>query len=435
MFRVPYKVTDQTLFRPKLCIGRERTSSKRRLLVQTIKEQQDLAVLLALYKTQRRRALLGLLLSGESSSWSRKVRKVREVLLERILQAGYYDVSRHIKIKRGTRTPTCVTIEGALQCCSLYHGHQRFAQMFLFTYDEMRRVTPMLFPSSLRVYKRGSFATPTELMILVTARLRNTFTSCEALGEFMGRDAGWVSDYYFAALKDLDTRLGSLISMDHLGKWVPHLELWNAALEVKLMEQFGSEMFGRFRGANCVLDGVRQYVCTPLDKEWARELINPYLGNHATFVYMGLVAPNGLIIALGDPISGSQNDTGAALHIQLEERLAEHGLVALCDSIFAHTPSQRPIPKESANMHYTGEQLTAISRLRISVEWSFGSLLIRAPFLKDVWKQKAKATAPTLSFRMAALLVNFKTCCCGTNGNKYFGLETIEPEEYYGMRV
>lgn len=275
---------------------------------------------------------------------------------------------------------------------------------------------------------------PAELFILVTARLRNVFTSCDELGEFMGRDASWVSDYYFHALQDLDKRLGSLISLDKLDKWTPHLQVWNAAFEARIQQRLGVGLFGRFIPINCILDGVRQHVATPVDNAKARELINPYLGNHATFVHLGIVAPNSLIIALSKPISGSQNDTGAALNIGLEEKLAASGLVAVCDSIFANTPSQRPIPKRKAVATYSGEERRAISSVRVAVEWAFGDLVTQCPFVINEWKNKVSVNAPTLSFRMAVLITNFKKCCVGGNGNKYFGVEVISPEEYWEMR-
>ena len=128
------------------------------------------------------------------------------------------------------------------------------------------------------MYKRGGDESGEELLLLVCARYKGKFGSVSAIADFFGRDRGWVSDYFYAALQDLDSRLGHLLEFSRLEQWSDHTDYWSGMMHNKLLQSRGTGLFGRWENCSAILDGVRHVVATPSDPEMARELINPYLG-------------------------------------------------------------------------------------------------------------------------------------------------------------
>ena len=132
-------------------VSRNETSVKLRLFTQSAGDKRDEGDYDMFVKRQHLMTFLEILATG---SVCKDTTALNAFVLERYINATHYDSSQHVRIKRGVRKPTCRTLESALQHASKFHHHQRFEHLFMFRYEDMKRLVPILFPHSLRVYRR-----------------------------------------------------------------------------------------------------------------------------------------------------------------------------------------------------------------------------------------------------------------------------------------
>lgn len=80
---------------------------------------------------------------------SEQTKQLSSAIVDRFIRVGFYDASNHVKLWCGTRKLTCTTLEDALEHCAEHHKNKRFAHLFLFTFEEAKRILSMLFPNRI----------------------------------------------------------------------------------------------------------------------------------------------------------------------------------------------------------------------------------------------------------------------------------------------
>jgi hypothetical protein len=139
---------------------------------------------------------------------------------------------------------------------------------------------------------------------------------------------------------------------------------------------------------------------------------------------------------MSDAHAGHMNDPGMAIDSDLSVHVMNASLPgelpakALADKAFGRSAFVAPLPR--ANMHhdYTQDQLTAISSVRVMVEWTFGEIRTTFPIVDLVLKNKLYCTKPIRMFKIAALLRNIKRCMVGSLATLFFAVQPPTLAEY-----
>jgi hypothetical protein len=347
----------------KLTLGKNQTSYKRRRLTLGPKDIQNGKLYFKLFREVSFTNDIYSLFGYKSTI----TKNIENLCLKKIHEAHLYHEDYHKILPKGTRVPVCKTIDDALKNCKT-DEHAEFEHKFLFTVAEMKELSIKLF--SCQTYALGSNRgkiSNEELLLIVCARYRHVLATIQDIGDWFGRDKSFISSSFHLGVTIIDERFSSLLDLNNLPRWSNRVSSWNEAYEQKFFDRMGSSLPGRFADINCTLDGVRLYVAKP-----ARDMMylaNPYCGNEANLLYLGIVAPNGIAIGLSQPYCGKNNDTGVALFENLDAKLTNANMIALCDSIFSHTLRIKPLPRKNQIHPFSGLTLKAISALRVSVEW------------------------------------------------------------------
>jgi len=141
-------------------------------------------------------------------------------------------------------------------------------------------------------------------------------------------------------------------------------------------------------------------------------------------LYGGIVDPSGFVAALTRAEPGSQNDH-ALVTDEFIEKLAECQMSVLCDSIFTEKPWMVPIPNLYARnrLNFTQQDGASMSAARVPVEWSFGLLQSKFPYVFASDKNKLLSGSPEKSLFAYVMLLNVLICDEGTNSTTYFACE------------
>ena len=406
----------------KLTCGKNRTSFKRRILHQTCLDKQTIKRMLVLLPEVDDSLMWNDLLGYDDPV----LETIANELINITYDCEHFQPEAHTILRPYTIRKSCTSIDNALEHCGP-HGESAFVHRYLFRVTEMRKLHSLLFPDPIKLEKRGQMYSE-ELLLLVCGRYRHVMATVADLGYFHGRDASCISAFFRAALDHLSAKFGHLLALDRMDRFRDFLPNWNASFSRKFQEKCGIPLPGRWSAANVTLDGIRLQVAKPTQNIAA--VVNPYIGNLPTLVFIAIVGGNGMVVGLSAGWPGRQNDPAVLSLLNVEQHLQNAGMIAICDSIFSHTMTTRPIPKANQTMQYSPQQLNAVSSVRVSIEWAFGELTTKMPFLIQYWKQKVYHTCPAKTFQVGVLLSNLRRCLEGGNALTYFDEEIIDVESY-----
>ena len=194
------------------------------------------------------------------------------------------------------------------------------------------------------------------------------------------------------------------------------------------------------RGAplsNCwgFIDGTVRPVSRPGKHQ--HTVYNGHKRIHA-IKFQSIVAPNGLIANLYGPVVGKRHDSGM---------LAESGLLGDLQQ-YSYSPDGQPLciygdPAYPISVHmqcsFAGPELTriqkeyntAMSRVRVSVEWVFDDIANYFAFVEFKKKLKIGLSAVGKMYSVCALLTNARTCLYKSVTSSFFGLDPPELEVYF----
>jgi hypothetical protein len=128
---------------------------------------------------------------------------------------------------------------------------------------------------------------------------------------------------------------------------------------------------------------------------------------------------------------GHNNDAAVLINESVNLQLALVGMKALCDKAFGRDTFISPLPKAGQNINAAPSQLSALCKIRVTVEWCFGEVFARFPYLKDRYKAKVFQTSPSSHFVVGVILTNCLKCFRGCNSTTYFSNATpLTIQEY-----
>lgn len=182
------------------------------------------------------------------------------------------------------------------------------------------------------------------------------------------------------------------------------------------------------------IDGTVRECCRPGGDERQRSVFNGHKRRHAV-KYQSLVTPDGIIAHAFGPIEGRRHDLTILRQSNLEAVIASderfNGYVVYGDPAYGYS-NQLASPFGGARLSDAQRHVNkSMSRVRISVEWSYGQIVQYWPIVDFKKKMRIGNTPVAKMYKVAVLLTNCITCARGRNTNSvYFGLSPPKLEEY-----
>ena len=310
------------------------------------------------------------------------------------------------------------------------HEHGQVIDTFGFTGPQLITLSKLLFEDelSLRHEKRGVM-NKFEATLLVCARLRLSLSKVQEMGRLFGRDPAALSAFMKLAVDTILSRFGHLIQLENMTRFANKSAEWNQAFNRKYMDHTGGQpMPGRFANVNCLLDGFRMPVAIPSK---ANDIfVNPVSASTANIAFLLVTGANGLILGVSDAYPGNDQDAKVAHDSLITTHLQNANLTALCDAIFPHTETIRPLPSQNDNIQCTEAERAAASQLRIAVEWSTAEVQEKFQYFRERTKQKVLQTRPAALFRVAVIIQNCRRCLEDSSANNYFEADCPTIESY-----
>ena len=157
-----------------------------------------------------------------------------------------------------------------------------------------------------------------------------------------------------------------------------------------------------------------------------------------TLKFQSLTVPSGMIAHLYGPVEGRRHDAyilrESELLAELEAKSHDTGGNTLCiyeDPAYPLCP-QLQVPFPTVNI--TDDQQAfnvAMSKVCITVEWSFGEIVNFFKFTDFKKTQKVCLSACAKMYIVSGLLTNAYTCLYGNTTSSYFELDPQSLEEYF----
>ena len=189
---------------------------------------------------------------------------------------------------------------------------------------------------------------------------------------------------------------------------------------------------------NCwgFIDGTVISVCRP--EEFQRILYNGHKRVHA-IKYQSVIAPNGLIANLFGPIEGKRHDCAMLRESNLLNELSRFSFSQAGNPLFIYGDAAYPLRLHLQGPFRRGIQLTpnesayntAMSNVRIAVEWVFGDMKNYFAFLDFKKKLKIGLSAVGKMYTTCALLHNARTCLYGNITCKQFEIDPPQLNAYF----
>ena len=187
---------------------------------------------------------------------------------------------------------------------------------------------------------------------------------------------------------------------------------------------------------NCwgFIDGTVRSICRPGESQ--RIVYNGHHRVHA-LKYQSIACPNGLIANLYGPVEGRRHDSGmladSGIYQQIQQICHAPNGSPLCiygDLAYPLRPQlQAPFRNARLNQQQAAYN-TAMSKVRIGVEWVFGDIINYFKFLDYKKNLKLGLTAVGKIYVVCAFINNLHTCMYGSISSDYFQIEPPTVQEY-----
>ncbi|ETV86977.1 hypothetical protein H257_01995 [Aphanomyces astaci] len=209
--------------------------------------------------------------------------------------------------------------------------------------------------------------------------------------------------------------------------------------QLEALSQAVANKGGEVQNVWAFIDGTVRECCRPDGDERQRTVFNGHKRRHAV-KYQTLVTPDGIISHAFGPIEGRRHDLTILRQSKLESVIAAdtrfRGFVIYGDPAYGYS-DQLASPFGGARLTAAQREVNkSISRVRISVEWSFGQVLQYWPIVDFKKKSRIGNSPIAKMYKVAVLLTNCITCDRGRNTNSaYFGLPPPTLEEYLHVNM
>lgn len=191
---------------------------------------------------------------------------------------------------------------------------------------------------------------------------------------------------------------------------------------------------------NCFgfVDGTVRPICRPDENQ--RLVYNGHKRVHS-LKFQSVALPNGLIANLYGPLEGRRHDAGMLAESNLLPALRNHAYDTngrpLCiygDLAYLLRPQLMTPYRQGDYPVFTQDMIdfnTAMSSVRISVEWLFGDISTYFKFIDFKKNLKIGLSAVGKQYIVSGLMRNALTCLYGNNTSDYFQLDPPTVQNYF----
>ena len=217
--------------------------------------------------------------------------------------------------------------------------------------------------------------------------------------------------------------------------WNNHPFLSQANLEryARATTRKGSPITNRFGS----IDGTVRQISRPGENQ--RILYNGHKRVHA-LKFQSVAIPNGLIANLYGPVEGRRHDAGMLKDSGLLNMLQREAYTPRGDPLCLYGDPAYPLrpqlmsPFREADVPILTPEMrafnTAMSEVRVSVEWLFGYVAEYFKFIDYKKNLKLGMSAVAKQYIVSALFKNILTCIYGNSTSAFFQLEPPTLLEY-----
>lgn len=246
------------------------------------------------------------------------------------------------------------------------------------------------------------------------------------MAAMFGRAPSTLCHIFYFVVEHLEKEFGDLLYFD-MARIVKNLNRYCHAISSKNPDVI--------RGVWGFIDGTVRPICRP--GKGQESVYNGHKRVHA-FKFQTVVAPDGIICHVYGPVDGRRHDIymlrESGLMALLEDNPAFHNKLIFGDPAYGCTNvfcSPFKGCRVNAPQHAVN---TAMSKVRISVEWSYGEITRYFSYLDFKRQQQVGMTPVATLYKIGILLTNCITIANGGNNNsKYFNCAPPTFEEYFNL--
>lgn len=272
--------------------------------------------------------------------------------------------------------------------------------------------------------RRGYQSSAAEAFCVLTRRL-STPCRWRDLEEEFGRSSSALCEIFYETLERYYTQCKELLCKYH-SDFISSRAMFYAE---KIYEK-GSPL------DRCVgfIDATNVFISRP-NGAMQRATYNGHKKRNSV-KFQAVTLPDGIIFHVSGPLEGRRHDITLLRESGIEEEL-ESSLQIYGNQYYMYADSAYPL-RPYLIVGFSGSQLdndersfnTAMSKVRISVEWAFKD--VRKYFTHlDMSRKMTVAISPVgLWFFSACILCNFRTCFYGSQTSKRFDCEPPSFEQY-----
>ncbi|KAF0723151.1 hypothetical protein Ae201684P_015649 [Aphanomyces euteiches] len=203
-----------------------------------------------------------------------------------------------------------------------------------------------------------------------------------------------------------------------------------------VLQRYASTISAKGSPLKCVvgfIDGTVRPICRP--KRYQRSTYNGHKRVRA-LKFQVVSAPNGLIIHLAGPFIGRRHDARMLRESGLSEALRMHCTFQSSSFIVYVDPAYGVddhfvSPFRGTSLSWQEKRFNRLmSRVRVSVEWRFGSVVNNWAFVDFKKNLKVLLQPVGKLYIVAVLLNNFLTCFNGSMCSKFFNCTPPSIQDY-----
>ncbi|KAF0701891.1 hypothetical protein AaE_016260 [Aphanomyces astaci] len=247
------------------------------------------------------------------------------------------------------------------------------------------------------------------------------------LMSMFGRSRSGLYNIFLHVLDHIHNEFANIIFLDRIGA------------KLADFSQAIVDKGGEVENVWAFIDETVRECCRPGGDERQRCVFNGHKRRHAV-KYQTLVTPDGIIAHAFGPIEGRRHDLTILRQSNLESVIGMDGrfggFVVYGDPAYGYS-DQLASPFGGARLTAAQREVNkSMSRVRISVEWSFGQVVQYWPIVDYKKKMRIGKSPISKMYKVAVLLTNCITCDRGRNTNSvYFGLPPPSLEEYLHVNM
>jgi nuclease HARBI1 len=294
--------------------------------------------------------------------------------------------------------------------------------LFRFEHRHIQTVCRILFPLTHIVLDNRGKVPATEAVCILLHRLAYP-NRLECMERVFARHFSIISRVITTTGDLLLESFGHLLSLSSSYASYERIEVWMNAVK-----SAGAPL-NRCYG---FVDGTVRPICRP--SQFQKQAYNGHKRVHA-LKFQSVSAPDGIIVDLTGPWEGRRHDCGMLRESGLLGRL-ENIRTALGDATIYGDPAYPispvlQVPFKGACVSESQQEWNSkMSRVRVSVEWCFGKVLVLFPFIDFKKNLKIYLQPVGKLYRIAVLFANIHTCVYGSVTSEFFGVQPASLEVY-----